>query len=326
MRTNAKKAIAAFLVFAACALDASAQAPKWPARPVRIVVPFSVGSGSDLTTRILGERLAARWGQSVVVDNRPGGAGIPGMIEFRKSPADGHDFLMGSNGDLSTNPHVYPNLPYDVERDFEPVIYAFRVPFVIFVSAAGELRTLRDLVAAARANPGRLSYASSGTGSPMHLGMEMFNMPPGIEMLHVPFKGAGQILGTVASGEVTAMMLSYNTPKPMVDAGKLRALAVMSNTRIAQRPDLPTAAEAGFPFTYAAWGTIIALKGIAPPILDRVNADINEVLKMPEVRERFENGGFEITGGTPAQAAELIRTESARMRAVVQKVGIKPGQ
>ena len=303
-----------------------AQPTKWPLRPVRIVVPFSVGSGTDLTTRIVAEKLAGRWGQPIIVDNKPGAAGIIGVQDFKKSPPDAHDFLMGSNGELSANPHVYAKLPYDVERDFEAIVYVFRVPFVFFVSTTSDIKSLMDLVRAAKAQPGKLSYASSGTASPMQLGTELFNVQSGLQMLHVPFKGAAQLLPAVASGEVTTMLLSYNTGRPLVELGRLRPLAVTSTTRLRQRADVPTAAEAGVPVVYESWGTLVGLKGLPPAIVDRVNADINEVLKLPEVRERFNTIGFEITGGSAAEAAELIRQESVRMRDVVLKAGIKAGQ
>lgn len=319
-------AAALFAALIAVATDAAAQPAKWPLRQVRITVPYSAGSGSDLTSRIIAEKLAARWGQPVIVDNRPGGAAILGMQEFMKGSRDGHDLLMGSNGELAVNPHVYAKLGYDVERDFEPVVPVFRVPFVFFVSAASDIKSLRELVAAARAAPGKLSFASSGSGSTMHLGMEMFNMHSGLQMLHVPFKGAAQLMPTVASGEVTSMLLTYNTARSLVELGRLRPLAVAAETRLHRRPDIPTAAEAGIPFSFAPWGVLITLKGVSSPLADRLNADINDVLTLPDVRERYEGIGFEITGGSRADAAELIRGELARMREVVQRTGIKPGQ
>jgi tripartite-type tricarboxylate transporter receptor subunit TctC len=305
-------------------LAAASVAQGYPTKPIRLVLPFPPGGGTDALARILTPRLNERLGQSIVIDNRPGAAGNISADIVAKSAPDGYTLLMGFSTVLTTSKSLYAKLPFDPERDFVPVTQLATAQYILVLHPSVAAKTLPDLIALARAKPGALNYASSGVGSPLHLAAELFKARAGIDLVHVAYKGGGPAAAAVLGGETQVLFGSVASSLPHIRSGRLRALAVTGARRSQLAADLPTIAESGFPgFNVTAWDSVLAPRGTAREIVTRLHAEIAQVLKVNEVREQINNVGYEPTGTTPDELAAIIRTESATWAKVIRDANIR---
>lgn len=290
-------------------LPAAAE-PVFPQRPVRLVVPYAVGVGPDVVARALGETLQARWGQPVVIENKPGAAGIVAFSDLRQAAADGHTLYLADAATLVVNPLLQPRLPYDPATDVEPLTLLFRATFALWTGAHGRHATLAGLLRAASREPRRISYASLGHGHPSHVFMEGLAHAAGLQLLHVPFKDAGALMSAVVAGDVDLTPFSHHTVAGLAAQGRLRALAVAAPQRLGALPDVPTLAEAGAPvmdlYPWAAW---VTRRGTAPAIVQRLLNDLHEAMEATEVRERVRRAGFELTPSSPQGLRDRIEAE-----------------
>ena len=315
--------------FAAClsvalAFLGAAHAQQWPAKPIKMVVPFPAGGPTDVITRVLADKLAQALGQAVVVDNKPGAGGTIGSDFVAKSPNDGYTLLMATGSTHSVGPYLQ-KVPYDPVRDFVPVIYAGSATNVLLASPLLPANTVAEFIELARKSPGKYNYATSGIGSVAHLTSEMFAAQAGIKLTHVPYKGTQLSLGDLMQGNVAILFDSVTTAKPHVDGKRLKALGISSLKRSEIMPDIPTVSESGLP-GFESWNYfgVFAPAGTPRAVTDRVNADMNRILGDPATRERFHQLGFEIAGGTPGEFAAVIASESAKWSKVIRDANVKP--
>jgi tripartite-type tricarboxylate transporter receptor subunit TctC len=312
--------LAALAILAAIPL---AQAQSWPTKPVKIIVPFPAGGPTDVLTRVLGDKLAQALGQPVVIENKPGAGGSIGADLAAKSAPDGYTLLMATGSTHSVGPHLNPRLPYDPVRDFTPVIYVGYATNILLVSPKLGVANVRELIEAAKKEP--LTYATSGIGSVAHLTSEMFAAQAGIKLTHVPYKGTQQSITDIASGQVSMLFDNVLTGKAHVDSGRLKGIAISSRARSAIVPNIPTVSESGLP-GFDSWNYfgIFGPANTPPAVVQRVNAEMNKILADPAVKERFLALGFEVTGGTPQQFADVMASESRRWGQVIKDANIKP--
>jgi tripartite-type tricarboxylate transporter receptor subunit TctC len=312
----------------AIALPVSAHAqqtePNWPSKPLRWIVPFPPGGAMDAIARTLGDKASRTLGQAVVIENKPGAGGNIGADFVAKQPADGYTLMITSIG-MATNKPLYGKLSYDPAKDFAPVSLLAVVPNVLVTnSTLPNVRTVADLVAAAKKEPGKLTYASAGNGTSIHLAGEMFNSLAKVDVLHVPYKGSGPAVSDLLGGQVNLMFDSITSAKPHIASGKLRALGVTSAKRSAALPDVPTIAEAGLPgYEVAPWFAVFMPAGTPKPIIDKMHAALIEAMKQPDVRARFQTIGAEPIGSTPEELAVHLARESARWSKLISERGIK---
>ncbi len=315
--------LALILFMLTCGVGAAAAAD-YPDRPIRLIVPQAAGSATDNAARLLAAVLSQELGQQVVVDDRPGGALTIGLDLVAKSPADGYTIGMGPIGALAITRHIVKKLPYNIERDFQPIALVTRGHLLLAVSPKLPVHSVKELIAYAKKNPGKLSNASSSIGSPGHVGGELFKYMTGTNIVHVPYRGGSLAMQDLIAGRVDVMFESLQSIAPLAHAGTVRALAVSGIKRSPAFPDLPTIAEAGVP-GYAAptWTGVIAPAGVPRPIVDKLNAAINKALKSEAFKEKFAKTGDEPGGGTPEEFAETIRTDSAKWADVIKRAGVK---
>ena len=317
---------AMFLPLALAAAPAIAQdIAAYPEKPVKIFVPFPPGGAADTFARLAGQKLAEAWGNraQVLIENRPGAGGIIGTEATAKSPADGYTFLMVTIGH-AVNPYMYSKLPYDTRADLVPVAVVANVPSLVVVGPAFTGKTFKDLLAAAKAKPNDIQYASSGTGTTSHVGAALMESLTGVEMLHVPYKGAAPALQDVMGGRVPMSVDIITSSIQLVKTGKLRALAITSATRSAQLPDVPTVAEAGIPgYEFVAWYMLVTPARTPPAIIDKVNADLRRIATQPDFRQRIEGLGGEVVSMTARQSADYLNGEFTRWAKVVKDRNIK---
>ncbi len=294
------------------------------ARTIRLVVPFTPGGSTDILARALAPKLAAALGQNVIVDNKPGAGGSLGAAEVAHAAPDGQTLLMGHIGTLAVNATLYPKLAYDPVKSFAPVAWVARVPNVLVVNAASGIMSLKDLVARAKANPGRLSYSSGGNGSAAHIGFEYFKLRAGIFMAHIPYRGTAPSVTDLLGGQVDATFTGTPAVLPHIRSGRLRALAVSSPQRIAALPEVPTVAESGYPgFEADQWYGIVAPAGTPPAVVARLNAEINKALALPDVAQQLATEGAVPVPGPPQAFGELIAREIPRWREVIKAGNVK---
>ena len=316
--------IRAFFACLALVLTATALAQPYPAKPVRILLGFPVGQATDILARMVAQRLSAQHGQQFFVDNRPGAAGIIATELAAKAEPDGYTLLATSSGPLTVNPALYAKLPYDVARDLVVVAGLGIVPYVVVVNPASPIRDIKGLVAFARANPGKLNYASGGSGVTNHLVTEMFKAAAGIDMQHVPYKGGPAALTDLVGGQVDVMFETMIATLPLVKSGKLRAIAVSSASRASTLPELPTISESGYPgFTGVPWVAMAAPIRTPKPLVAQLNADINRILGSPELRESFIAQGSEPMIMTLERLDEFVRAETVKWAGAVKASGAK---
>jgi tripartite-type tricarboxylate transporter receptor subunit TctC len=312
------------LGLAAAAPFAPAQAQGWPDKPIKFIVAAPAGSSIDVLARTLGDKLKDRLGQPVVVENRPAAGGTGATDFVAKSAPDGYTMLMSFNGPLAFGPHLYTKLPYDPQKDLAPVIVTSSQPNVLAVNANLPAQSVKELVAYAKANPGKLNYASVGNGSSSHLTMELLKTTAGLDIVHVPFNGSPPAVTATVQGETQMMFAVMQPLQAQIQAGRLRALAVTTASRFPLLPDLPTIAESGFPgFEALAWNGVLVAAGTPRPIVTRLNAELNAILKDAAVKSTLNAQGFELIGGTPEDFAHLIRSESDKWAPVIKKTGAR---
>ena len=300
-------------------------AQPFPNRPVRLLVTSPPGGANDIQSRTIGQRVSELIGQPVVIDNRGGASGMIAAEIVARAPPDGYTLLAGTNSTFSVNPTLFPNVPYDTLRDFAPVAVTVMTPHVLLVHSSLPVKSVRDLIALAKAQPGRLNYASSGSGSAFHLGMELLKTTMDVNIVHVPFKGSAASVTAMLAGEVQTMLIGLTTGLPLAKTGKARALAVANPARSALAPELPTIAESGVPgFGYQSWFGIAAPARTPRNIVALLHDAFDRTLKQADVRERLAFQGYEVIAGTPAQMAATIREDTKKWAKVIRDSGAKP--
>ena len=308
----------------AVVLSVSARADGFPERPPHFIVGFTPGGPSDIIARALGQKLSELWKQPVVIDNRPGtGGNVAAELAARSAP-DGYTWLLGNNSILATNQSLYKKLAYDPVADFAPVALVAIQPNILVVNPGVPATSVKELIAFARAKPGELNYASSGSGAAAHLAAELFKTMAGVEMVHVPYKGAQPALTDVIAGRAQLMFATSASVIPYIKAGRLRALAVTTSKRSAAVPDLPTVSEAGVPgFEAITWHGVVVPRATPAPLVERLNGDIVRALNAPDLRERLESLGAELAAGTPKDFADYIAREIPKWTKVVKDSGAR---
>jgi len=301
-----------------------AGAQDYPARPIRVVVPFSPGGVADNSARVIADRLGARLGQQVIVENRPGASGNIGTQAVAQSAPDGYTLLLGFDGTMVINPHVFPKIPFDTLRDFAPVTKLGDATLILVAHPSVPAKNLAEFIVLAKQKPGAFSYGTSGTGGTPHLAGELLTQRTGIVMEHVPYKGGGQAITDVVGGQIPLVYTAIATAQQYVKADRLIGLGVSSAKRSTALPDVPTFIESGLPgFEVSAWTGVLAPAKTPPAVVDKLQKEIAAVLQTPEVRERYAVLGIDPVGNTPDQFAEQIRSDLARWEKVVKAANIK---
>lgn len=321
--THAAHAGIAALLFAAASTSGFAQAP-YPSQQIRIVCAFPAGGGTDLTARLLAEQMQKLLGQPVVVDNRAGASGMIGTDAVAKAKPDGYTLLVAS-GEMALNPHLYPKMAYDWDRDLQPITLLVKVPNVMALNMDVPAKSVAEFIAYAKQNPGKLTFSSSGVGNPQQLTGEMFNKMAGVQIRHVPYKGAAPQIAALAGKEVSMTYVSIGAAKPFIDGQRIRPIGVTSLTRVSALPEVPAIAEhpplAGFELVnfFGFFGPA----GMPEPVLRRLNATAVQIMKSPELVAKFRGLGFESAPNTPEQFREFIRSESMKSGKIIVDAGVK---
>ena len=315
--------LAAAIGLIAIAASGTAGAQSFPSKPVRIVVGFAAGGPADVLARIYADKLGAQWGQSVVVDNRAGAGGNLGSEIVAKAPPDGHTLVLAPSSHV-TNGALYGKLPYDPIRDFTPISQVAYYSLVLAVHPSVPVSTLKELVTLAKAQPGKLTVASAGSGTPTHLAAELFRIAAGIDLQHVPYKGAAPATNDLLGGQVQMMFNNPVSAMPQVRAGKLRGIATTGLARAQIAPDLPTVAESGYPgFEAGTWYAFLGPTGIAPDVVAKLANDINAVTRLADVKSRFATMGVDAIGTTPEQLAAIMQSDQEKWSKVIRQANIK---
>ena len=318
--------IAAALALASSVLlPATGQEP-YPSKPVRIVVPYPAGGVADLLPRTVGQKLSEKWGQPVVVENKPGASGNIGMAEGARAAPDGYTLVLAPTGNLTVNQFLF-KLPFDVQKDLAPITVLASSPNVLVVHPSVPVKTFAEFLAYAKANPGKLNFPSPGEGSGAHLAGELLNIEGGLQTVHVPYKGMAPAVTDLLGGQVQYMFAGISTVLQHIKSGKLVPLAIASPQRSAQLPDVPTVAESGIPgFDVTSWYGLVVRAGTPPAVIRKLHADIAEALRSEDVRAKLQGLGLDPIGNTPEQFERMIAAESRKWSDIVQKAGIKPQQ
>jgi tripartite-type tricarboxylate transporter receptor subunit TctC len=311
------------IVLAAFASSLAFAQATYPSKPVRLVVPFPAGGTTDILARAAAQKLSEAWGQQVIVDNRPGAAGNIGAELVAKAAPDGYTLLMGTVGTHAINPSLYAKMPYDHVKDFVPVILVAGVPNVLVVNPGVPVNSVPELIAYAKANPGKLNFASSGSGTSIHLSGELFKTMTGVQMTHVPYKGSAPALTDLMGGQVQLMFDNLPSSLAFIKAGKLRALGVTSAARAAALPDTPTIADTVPGFEASSWFGILAPAGTPRDVVVKVNAETAKWLASPDAKEKLAGQGANVAGGSPEAFAKHIQMETAKWAKVVKDSGAK---
>jgi tripartite-type tricarboxylate transporter receptor subunit TctC len=314
----------AFIIFCAPLTAALAQSG-YPVKPIRLIAPFPPGGTTDVLSRIVAQKLGDALGRQVVIENRPGAGGNIGHELAAKTPGDGYTLVMSSNAALVANPHLYKRLGFDPLNDFTPISIVARAGQVLCVHPTVPVRNVRDLVALAKANPGKLNFGSGGRGTPAHVAGEIFKSVTRINIVHVPYKGGILAVLDVVAGQIDMVFADMAPAVPQIKAGKLRALAVTSDDRSAALPDVPTMVQAGIQGSSPqTWWALLAPKGTPAAIVTRINSDLAQILKQPDVQERYATLGIIAAHSTPEKVTELVKSESPAMGKVLKAAGVEP--
>ena len=308
----------------ALAFIGAVHAQSYPSKSIRYVVPYAPGGSTDIVARVLAIKLSEAMGQQVVVDNRPGAGGAIGADIVAKSPPDGYTMVTAVTSIMAINQFLYRKLPYDPEKDFAPVTQVGSLPLILVIHPSLPAKNVREFIAIAKAKPGQLNYGSSGVGTATHMTTELFKAMAGVDLVHIPYKGSGQVMGDVIGGQLALIFDQIVSSLPHVQGGKLRMLAITSAKRFPSLPDLPTIAESGVPgYESISWAGVAVPAGTPKEIVARLHAEIVMVLAMPDIRERFLRDGIETIGSTPEQFSEHIRRERIKWAKVVKDSGAK---
>jgi tripartite-type tricarboxylate transporter receptor subunit TctC len=312
------------LALLVCALAIHAHAQTYPAKPVRVIVPYPPGGGNDTLGRLFAAKLSERMGQQFIVENRPGAGAMIGTEAAAKSPPDGYTILLSSIATHALSPNLYSRVPYDPVRDFAPITLLGIAPTVLVVPADLPAKNLQELVAAAKAKPGSLAYASGGNGTPPHVNAEVFKAVAGVDLLHVAYKGGGPALIDLIAGRVQVMLDTAASAMPHVRSGKLRAIAISASRRSPELPELPTFAEAGLPgYDTNAWYSMHAPAGTPSEVVRRLNAELVAILKDPDILARFKQLATDPVGNSPEELAAFVRSELEKYAKVIKAAGIR---
>ena len=323
MDLNRRKFFLAMVM--AAMVPSLAWAQSFPGKPVKLIVPYPPGGAADTTARIIGQRLSELWSQQLVIDNRPGANGIIGTELAAKAAPDGYTLYLATDGPVSINPSMYANLPYDWKRDFAPITLLAIMNQVLVVPSSLPVTNVQELIALARQRPGQLNYASLGVGASTHLGAEQFKSLAGLDITHVPYKGAGQTVTALLTGEAQLLFTSEQTVAPQVKAGNPRAIGTSGKKRTVTFPDVPTIAESGLPdYEMKAWFGLFAPKGTPEPLLRKYNADVAKILDIKELRDTLVTRGFNPQSSSPEEFRTLVQEDQDRWAALIAKLGIKP--
>jgi tripartite-type tricarboxylate transporter receptor subunit TctC len=321
MRFNA--VASALLVVVMTLTSGLSSAQSWPERQVTIIVPSAPGDGSDIAARLIGEKLRIALGQAFVIENRMGAGGVVGSAAAAKAPADGYTFIMGNAGSHGIIPATYAGVPYDALRDFAPVSLIYKAPNIFIASKTLPVSSLAELVAYAKANPGKLSYASGGSGSSAHMNSEYLKVLTGIEATHVPYRGAGPALNDIVSGQIEFMAVNLPPAIGLVTSGKVTPLAVTTRVRAAALPQVKTVAESGFPdYETVAWFGLLAPTGVPEPVIARLHAEVAKACRDAEVQQKLSVLGGETVCSTPAEFRGFLAADIARWKDVATKAGV----
>jgi len=314
----------ALLAAVALAFGTSAWAQaEWPSKPVRIVVPFAPGGTTDLTARIVAEQLGQSFKQNFIIENKAGAGGNLGANEVAKAAADGYTFLMGTPGTQAINQFLYPKMPYDTAKDLVPVSFVVRVPNVLMVNPQLPAKNIKELIALLKAQPGKLSYGTPGNGSTGHLSTELFKTQAGVFVTHIPYRGSGPMLQDLMAGQVQMSIDNLPSALPLIQSGKITALGVTSEQSVATLPGVPAIASVLPGYVAESWFGLVAPAGTPQPIIDKLSAEVDRILKKPEVAERFAKLGATPVGGSPRQYADFIAAETRKWQQVVKVSGAK---
>jgi tripartite-type tricarboxylate transporter receptor subunit TctC len=313
--------VIALVVFCA----APAQAQNYPAKPIHILVPYAPGGISDIASRIVGAKLTEAWGQQVLVENRPGGNGFIAMAAAAKAAPDGYTMVMATGGDVAINPAMFKEMPYDVERDLAPIAMVSDAPLVLAAHGGAPYNSVADVIAAAKAQPGRISVATPGNGSINQIVLEWMALNTGARFQHIPYKGGAPAAAALAAGDIPLGILASSSVAPHVKSGRVRVLAVTMGKRSALNPEWPTLQQEGVKEVDASnWTALFAPKATPQPVIDKLNAEVVKILHMPDVKERFAGGGVDTIPSSAAELDARVKQEAERFRAIVQKANIRP--
>lgn len=313
--------VIALVVFCA----APAQAQNYPAKPIHILVPYAPGGISDIASRILGAKLTEAWGQQVLVENRPGGNGFIAMAATAKAAPDGYTMVMATGGDVAINPAMFKEMPYDVEGDLAAIAMVSDAPLVLAAHAGAPYNTVADVIAAAKAQPGRISVATPGNGSINQIVLEWMALNTGTQFQHIPYKGGAPAAAALAAGDIPLGVLASSSVAPHVKSGRVRVLAVTMAKRSTLNPEWPTLQQEGVKEIDASnWTALFAPKATPQPVIDKLNAEVVKVLEMPDIKERFAAGGVDTIPSSPAGLGARIKQDTAQFGMIVQKADIKP--
>ena len=320
-----RRLLALALTSAVAPTSALAQAPVWPSKPLRLVIPFPAGGATDIIGRTIAQKLSAVLGQQVVVDNKPGAGGAIGADLVAKAAPDGYTILMSTSSTHSIGPALNPKIPYDAVKDFAPVAHVANAPSVLVVGQGFAQGGALDLIKLLKANPGKYNFGSSGIGTYPHLSAEMFKWRAGgLFVVHIPYRGTGLVMTDLIAGQITFLMDSIVSAQSHIRDGKVRALAVTGAKRSTSLPNVPTFAELGVPgLAFNNWFGVFAPAGTPPELVQRLNREINTIVRSAEVIDRFEKLGADVAGGTPEQFSKTYRDEGDSWRALIQRAGIK---
>lgn len=313
--------VIALVVFCA----APAQAQNYPAKPIHILVPYAPGGISDIASRIVGAKFTEAWGQQVLVENRPGGNGFIAMAAAAKAAPDGYTMVMATGGDVAINPAMFKEMPYDVERDLAPIAMVSDAPLVLAAHGGAPYNSVADVIAAAKAQPGRISVATPGNGSINQIVLEWMALNTGTQFQHIPYKGGAPAAAALAAGDIPLGVLASSSVAPHVKSGRVRVLAVTMAKRSPLNPEWPTLQQEGVKEVDASnWTALFAPKATPQPVIDKLNAEVVKILKMPDVKERFAGGGVDTIPSSAAELDARVKQEAERFRAIVQKANIRP--
>jgi tripartite-type tricarboxylate transporter receptor subunit TctC len=320
-----RRLIAFGVLFALCAVAPDARAQTYPTRAIRLVVPFGAGGGTDNLARIIEPLVSKALGASIVIENRPGGGSTIGMDQVAKAAPDGYTLVMATGGDVAINPAMFKEMPYDVERDFAPITAVSDAPLVLAVHGASPYKSVADVIAAAKAQPGRLSVATPGNGSINQIVLEWMALNTDTKFQHIPYKGGAPASAALAGGDVPLGILASSSVAPHVKSGRIRVLAVTMAKRSKLDPDWPTLQEQGVKDVDASnWTALFAPKATPAPVVGKLNAEVVKILAMPDVKERFAGGGVDTIPSTSAELDARVKQDLARFRTIVQKANIRP--
>lgn len=319
MKTILNLAAVALLALAGAA---AALAQTYPTRPIKFIVPYPPGGASDVTARLLGQKLAEAYGQPVVIENRPGANGNIALAEVAKAAPDGYTIVMGNVGPNAINAGLYKTLPFDPIRSFAPITLTSTVPIVLLVNPALPVRDAKELIGYIKAHPAKTNFASGGNGSATHLTAELFKNAAGLDIQHVPYKGDAAAMTALMAGEVTMSFATIVAATPQIKSGRVKVIGIAAKSRAVALPDVPTISESGIPgFEATSWGGVLAPAGTPPAIIASLQAEITKILRMPDVREKIGGLGADVIGSSPAEFADYLKAEIAKWSGVIKASG-----